>query len=114
MAQPNLSAVLTRTTLFKRHFPNAGTFYLPVHVAADETITKLYLKLFGHRVAATWVNQSGRIQRGTVIPISASGTLAITHGPGLLVAWLEDQNGHPQLEYAAIDRRAVQLPSHIS
>ncbi|MEE8304382.1 MAG: hypothetical protein V3S24_18340, partial [Candidatus Tectomicrobia bacterium] len=107
------SAELTRTALFKRHFPSAGTFYLPVQVDADDT-TNLKLKFFGHDVAAMFMSQSGRIQRGTEIQIGDSGLLALQHGAGLLVAWLEDQNGQPQLEYPATGTQAVQLPAHVA
>jgi hypothetical protein len=73
------------------------------------------LRVRGAGASATWVGRSGRIKSGTDLALDGEGgTLHLSHGTGLLLAWLEAGGRDGLFERALPAATAVELPGAVT
>jgi hypothetical protein len=84
------ASTLSDTMPFERDFPRAGTYRLDVSSGGSRRL----LRVSGAAEEATFVGSSGRVLRGTSLPIEGeAGYLLVRHRPGTVIGWLEADGG---------------------
>jgi hypothetical protein len=77
---------LTAGVAFKRFFGAAGSLDLPIDGKG---------RVFVAGGDATLMDHTGQVSHGPTLALNGAGRLVITHGPGLLAAWIEDGEVSP-------------------
>lgn len=95
---------LTTKTALKRFFGAAGQISLPVDAQKDDRLVVV-------GADATFVSQSGRIQRGRDLILDGAGDVALDYKPGLVAAWIERSGAAPWPQPTA---RTAELPSRVT
>ncbi|MCK6544323.1 hypothetical protein L6R52_00490, partial [Myxococcota bacterium] len=87
--------------------PRAGALRLDVAPSPGRAT----LRVRGAGASATWVGRTGRITSGTDLALDGEGgTLHLSHGTGLLLAWLESSGRDGLFESTQPSAAAVELP----
>jgi hypothetical protein len=97
-------AALSPDRALKRFFGVAGSRDLPVAAVAGQHL------LVAGDATATFIGADGQVQRGTDLTLHGPGRVILTHGAGLMAAWLEGQGAVPWPMPAA---RTVSLPQRL-
>lgn len=95
---------------------SAGRIRIPVEGPKTDGGARYTLHVRGALSDPVLVTPEGRVHRGTDLPLgTAGGTLLVSHGPGLLLAWSDRPGGPPALLAGSVAPREVQvaLPSRI-
>jgi len=98
-------AALTPDAAVKRFFGAAGSLDLRVAAQAGQTLN------VAGATDATFLGDNGAVARGPRLRLAGPGRLVVTHGPGLVAAWLEGAGAHPWPMPAPV---AAVLPSTIA
>lgn len=104
-------APLTDASPWESRQPSAGTLTLQVPPARGPVARTLHL---GGAVEDAWLlGGDGQLRHGTTLDAAAGGTLVLTHGPGLSVAWLETEDPASRWGEAAAAAVPVDLPARV-
>lgn len=92
---------LTSKDILKQTFSVSGSFETAIQLSDQEKMGgNLVLHLLGASVEGTLKEQNGRIRRGETIHVKDDAALTVSHGPGLVMAWLENGDMNPWHELA--------------
>jgi hypothetical protein len=89
-ADRGLPLTLTRRALFHTWQGTAGTLRLELTPGGPDPAL---VHLAGAATDALLLQQDGTWRRGQRLTVTADATLLVTHGPGLVVAWLDRADG---------------------
>ncbi|MCP4693956.1 MAG: hypothetical protein GY859_38330, partial [Desulfobacterales bacterium] len=95
-----------------RHFSAAGVFHVRATLTEEESRTGMTLRMHGVDARVVAKEGGGRVKSGSgEVPLSGPADLAIHHGPGPLVAWLEGEGRNPWLLNAGAEGEIISPPA---
>lgn len=100
--------------LVERNLATRGALRVPVQVAG-KPLGPFVLRVRGD-VEAVLVQEDGTLQRGLDMPLTRDGVLILEHGPGLILAWLEQAELGDASPWVAApaEQTDVELPATVA
>jgi hypothetical protein len=98
------AGALAAGTVMKRFFGAAGSLSLRVEAASGD-------RLVVAGGDAAFIGDDGSVRRGTAVALTGPGELVVTHGAGLVAAWVERAGAAP---WPAVAAQPVTTPQRIA
>ena len=95
-----LPKTLSTDSPFEHVFPQAGILRFTVAPAAGERV----LSLAGTCVSGEWMDDAGTVHTGQRFELRSGGVALITHGPGLVKAWISAKGQETEARWASPER----------
>jgi len=96
-ASASLSAPLATGQLFEQVFPEGGTLRFEVGPGEGERT----FSVMGSSVSCEWMDAQGQLHAGLNHDVRNGGVATITHGPGLVKAWLSPKGKELALRWGS-------------
>ncbi len=99
--------------VLRRHFSAAGIVHLFASLSEEEARSGMTPRVHGVNARVVAREENGRVKTGSEILLTDDADLAIHHGPGPLVVWLEKEGRNPWLANAKGNGVTVTPPARI-